>query len=82
MYPKIGGKLMQNKKIQAVSENELCKYLSSLEELEAIEAGTIRCEYCGKIITTKNLHAIIPQEERISYCCDASMCIAKMTWGS
>lgn len=81
MFSLGGDKIMPDTKIKAVSEVELDKFLSSIGESSRVESGQAHCLFCDKVITLSNLHAIIPADDKVEYCCDSDFCIAKMAWG-
>ncbi|MDC0571059.1 hypothetical protein OAO52_04060 [Flavobacteriaceae bacterium] len=57
-------------KLNAVHDNDLITLLKSLNLLEKIKKGKVKCKFTKEVITLDNLHSIFPEEGTIKVVCD------------
>ena len=62
-------------KLKTILDEDLIEYLKSTNKFDAISKGKIKCHFCNKIITIKNLGALIGQNKII---CHDSNCMLKV----
>jgi len=73
-----GGTIVNRTTIAAVLNKDLIVFLESLGELDKVNAGEVRCEYCNRIITLDNIQNIFPENNEVKYCCNNSLCLFKL----
>lgn len=66
--------LLDNEEIKAVHETDVPALLEALGELGNIEAGNLRCIYCGTVITLENIEGIVPYGSEVTFSCNATSC--------
>jgi len=66
------------REIDAVHENDLKSVLQKAGALDSLEAGTVKCKFCGTQITLENIHSILPQPDGFSFTCDNPICVQKL----
>lgn len=71
-------RLIQNNTIKAVYSSDLEELLSRRELAYDFNAGNIRCKYCSKVISERNLFALMPEDGTLSFICDSPECTEKM----
>lgn len=62
-------------KLNAVHDNDLITLLKSLNLLDKIKKGEVKCKFTKEIITLDNLHSIFPEEGTIKVVCDTPKAI-------
>jgi len=60
--------------ISAVHEENLLELIKGLDLLKDLEAGIIRCKFCGKKITPQNLQSLYPENNEVIFVCDNIEC--------
>jgi hypothetical protein len=60
--------------MNAVFEDDLSRFLESLEILEPLKNGEMLCAFCGKEVNLNNFSSVFPQENDIKVCCDEWQC--------
>lgn len=66
------------RKIYAVHDRDLEKFLEDLKMLDMVSNGEIRCPECDCTITLKNIGFIMMHRNKIKICCDNIECFYKM----
>ncbi|RKE90296.1 hypothetical protein [Ichthyenterobacterium magnum] len=66
-------------KLNAVHDDDLIALLKSLNLLEKIKQGEIKCKFTKEIITLDNLHSIFPEEGTIKVVCDSPEAIKSLS---
>jgi hypothetical protein len=66
--------MAERHEIRAIHESNLEEMLKGLGILEDVREGRIKCKFCGKKITLKNLGCLYPKDNDISVCCNDSKC--------
>ena len=61
--------------LAAVHDDDLTAFLTSIGAIHDINAGRIRCKFCGEPISLENLQAVLPDSGSISYICNKTQCI-------
>ena len=65
---------MTMKRIHAVHDRDLEGFLESLNLLEPLRTGKVKCAECECEVNEKNLGFIYPFEGEIRICCDKIEC--------
>lgn len=65
---------MAERRIRAVHERDLEGLLKSLNLLESLRTGKVKCAECQCEVTEKNLGFIYPFKGEIRVCCDNLEC--------
>jgi len=65
---------MTLERVRAVHEDDLDNFLDSLDLLQALVNGTLRCLICGRTIDRDNLLCVIPIGDSIEVCCNDFKC--------
>lgn len=72
-------KLMsKSKDIQAVYEEDLEQFLSSIGILFDIDQGLYNCYFCENVITRENFFACFPVFGNVAISCDSPSCMMKL----
>ena len=71
-------RLIQNNTIKAVYSSDLEELLSRRGLAHDFNVGNIRCKYCNKVISERNLFALMPEDGTVSFICDSPECTEKM----
>lgn len=66
-------------KLNAVHDDDLIALLKSLNLLEKIKKGEVKCKFTKEIITLDNLHSIFPEEGTIKVVCDTPEAIKSLS---
>lgn len=66
-------------KLNAVHDDDLIALLKSLNLLEKIKNGEVKCKFTKEIITLDNLHSIFPEEGTIKVVCDTPEAIKSLS---
>ena len=66
-------------KLNAVHDDDLIALLKSLNLLEKIKKGEVKCKFTKEIITLDNLHSIFPEEGSIKVVCDTPEAIKSLS---
>lgn len=66
-------------KLSAVHDDDLIALLKSLNLLEKIKNGEVKCKFTKEIITLDNLHSIFPEEGTIKVVCDTPEAIKSLS---
>jgi hypothetical protein len=66
-------------KLYAVYADDLIALLRSLNLLEKIKKGEVKCKFTKEIITLDNLHSIFPEEGTIKVVCDTPEAIKSLS---
>jgi hypothetical protein len=66
-------------KLNAVYGDDLIALLRSLNLLEKIKKGEVKCKFTKEIITLDNLHSIFPEEGTIKVVCDTPEAIKSLS---
>ena len=61
--------------LTAVHDDDLLTFLKSVDVLTDLQAGRIRCRFCGAIIGLENLHAVFPDSGTVRVSCDRPECV-------
>ena len=69
---------LKKKAINAVHDNDLESYLSSLGILDEIRQEQKFCLFCDIKIDLTNIGAVVPKEDSIHLVCDKSSCLIKL----
>ena len=68
----------QNKKLQAIFDEDLVAVLRKIGQLEKVESGQVVCSVCGCLITLKNMQIIISQQKNeFNFICNNTLCVEK-----
>lgn len=67
-----------NNELKAVHSSELEKFLYSLDVEDDVVKGKVRCFFCQRTITPNNIGAVIPQTDRVGFCCNSDECFSKL----
>lgn len=65
---------MKRKVLPAVHEHDLEKLLSSLDLLEEIRSGKVKCAICGDPVMLKNFQCVYAECNEIRVCCSKLTC--------
>lgn len=71
--------MLNNGEEKAVFDSELEKLLKSLGVYEDFIANKKGCEFCGNIVSEKNLSDIFPFDHRVCFCCNEKKCVDALT---
>ena len=66
---------MEKEILKTLHETDLEEYLQRIGVLEDIKKRTIRCKFCGGIISLDNIHALFPEFGQVKFVCDKPECI-------
>ena len=66
-------------KLNAVHDDDLIALLKSLNLLEKIKKGEVKCKFTKEVITLDNLHSIFPEEGTIKVVCDTPEAIKSLS---
>lgn len=67
---------MKNKKIPAIYDEDLIKFLNRTGQFQKIENGEIFCSSCHQLINLKNIQVIIPlSADKFDYICNDIHCV-------
>lgn len=69
---------VKNNRLQAVHDDDLSALLISLGVYSKVLDGQCSCQFCQRVITFKNLGAIIPINGGIAFSCDSPSCLNSM----
>jgi len=64
--------------VDAVHDVDLGKLLDSLGLSEALEQGSVRCEFCDHVVTSDTVGALYPRGEAVRVVCDRPHCMARL----
>lgn len=70
------------RKIYAVHDRDLKKFLGNLGLLDKVEKGEIKCPACQCVITLENLGFVYQSEGEIRICCDKLDCFYRLMSGT
>ncbi|QNO14912.1 hypothetical protein HYG86_09070 [Alkalicella caledoniensis] len=73
---------MKRGEIKAVHDDDLVNFLQSLGEYDKVIAGTMKCQFCGEIITLDNIQSVFPLDGEVAYCCNSTKCYKLLIEGS
>lgn len=65
-------------KIKMVHEDDLKEYLVSLGVYQDVLDKKVHCNFCGNVITLKNLEVIFPEEGKIYFICSKTQCVSRL----
>ena len=71
--------MRKNVELSAVWDDDLHALLTSLEVLDDLLAGNIRCVVCSCIVDFDNLGTIIPEIYTVRLTCDDTNCVRAVT---
>lgn len=74
---KDGWLFMKKGELQAVHDNDIETLLDSIGYLQKYENGEIRCIYCNNTITYDNFQCLIPDKNKVLFCCNNIECYKK-----
>jgi hypothetical protein len=67
---------MKKQSQKVLYDEDLGKFLSSVNQLAELEAGHLFCKECGVVITQSNLQLIVPiSEVSYEYVCKSPQCV-------
>lgn len=66
-------------KLNTVHDDDLIALLKSLNLLEKIKKGEVKCKFTREVITVDNLHSIFPEEGTIKVVCDTPKAIKSLS---
>jgi len=69
---------LDKRKLLAFHEKNIDSILDKLGLLEKIKKGEIKCVICNKVITKKNLGAILKRNDKLLIICDSLECLEKI----
>lgn len=70
---------ISKKRIRAIHDEDLEKFLEGLGILNKFKYGKLKCKFCNRIITFDNLHSLFPQSGDIKFVCDSPNCVLKLS---
>lgn len=70
--------MLPKKDLEAIHEQDLKTLLKNWGMLDAFEAGTIKCRFCGDSILGKNFGAIFSENKQVFFSCSKLDCLAKL----
>jgi hypothetical protein len=70
--------IMASDEIKVVHVDDLAGLLESLGVLNAVQNNSMKCTFCGDLITLDNIEAIIPLRGDIALSCSKPICRAKL----
>jgi len=65
---------LKRKVLPAVHEHDLERLLSSLDLLEAVRSGKVKCAICGDRVDLNNFQCVYAEDEEIKVCCSKLPC--------
>jgi len=71
--------LTRNNTMKTLYVNEFENFMKKVDLWEDFTNNGCVCKYCGDIIKRENLHALIPVESRIEFCCSKPCCISEFS---
>lgn len=66
------------KRIKVVHDDDLERLLNSLDLLDDLKSGKIKCELCDEIITKENIGAFFKEKGEVKIICDQTSCNNKL----
>jgi len=71
----------KKQKIRAVHDDDLEGFLDSLDLLQNLKRGELRCTICGVQVTLDNFGAVGSHNGTIILACDRTSCLAELESG-
>lgn len=71
-------KIMKNKEMRAVHDDDLESLLKSLNVYNDVVTGKFKCLFCQNKITIENIDAIVPYNNSVQFTCDNPECHLKL----
>lgn len=65
---------MNKGEITAVHDDDMIRFLKSIDLYQAILDGKIKCYSCNNIITMDNIQGIVTQDGEVRIYCNENMC--------
>lgn len=65
-------------KIHVVANNDLEKFLDSLNLLEDLQINSLQCSICKETLSLDSIGCIYPFQHEIKICCDQLLCLQKV----
>lgn len=72
------GSMKMDRKILAVHDRDLIKFLSELNLITEMESGNLKCPYCACTLTLENIGFINKIKEKFWICCDDISCFYRL----
>ena len=71
--------IAKNDTIKTLFVNEFELFMKKINQWDDFVSNNCKCKFCGDIISQSNLHALIPTNNHIEYCCSRPICISKFS---
>ena len=71
--------ITKNDTVKTLYVNEFDNFMKKINQWDDFMNERCKCRYCESIITQNNLHALIPIDNHIEYCCSDPSCISSFS---
>lgn len=73
-YILVGGSSVAQLEVNAVYDEDMEKFLASIDMLDSVLSGNVVCSACSTKITLDNILSVYPENNEIKVCCTNWTC--------